>query len=180
MTMGTIATVVEVAGAAYSAYSAYQNGQTQQDLAKQTLAASNPFGPYRAQYAQQLNSVMADPSNALKDPAFASQTKYGLDNVARTMASQGYLGSGLEAKSLQDYSTTSLSNYEQWLAKLAGVDMQPGTASAAALGAYGSGTTSEQAGLGQLGSTLKLFGSMWSGGGGGGSGLDGSAGMGVT
>jgi hypothetical protein len=82
-----------------------------QDLAKQAFAKSDPFGPQRAQYQQQLSALMANPSSIFQDAGFKASMDQGLQGVSRTMAAQGYLGSGNEAIELEKYGQSMSTDY---------------------------------------------------------------------
>lgn len=111
-----------------SLYGLYSSNQ-QQQTAKDLLAKSDPFGPYRAQYAQQLSGLMSDPSSITKDPGYQFQYDQGLQAVNRSMAAQGFLGSGNMGTALtkygQDYATNYLGQKEQFLSGLAGANIAP-------------------------------------------------------
>lgn len=79
------------------------------------------MGP-RAQYLQQLNELMKNPGSIDKSPGY----KAGLDAVQRSMASQGYLGSGNMMLALKDYGGKSFDQEVARLSQLAGVGMPLG------------------------------------------------------
>src|SRR5882672_7685187 len=106
-TIGVIGAVVSIAGTVYGASEAHQ--QTQ--MAKQAFAQSNPFGPYRPEYAKQLQDLMKDPSSITKDPGYQFQFDQGQQAVERSMAAKGFLGSGNEAIALTEYGQGFAQNY---------------------------------------------------------------------
>lgn len=127
------------------------------DLAGQAFAGSNPFAPYRDQYAQKLNALENNPGSVTSDPGFTSARDASLKAVERSMASQGYKGSGNMAAALYDRSNQFQLDYtqnkENQLAELAGAGISPnyGAALQGSANAYGvqsSGLASLGAGLG--------------------------------
>lgn len=153
-----------------------RRAKKQDDLAREMLNRSDPFGPQRAQYAQRLNELYADPSQVERLPGY----KAGLDAVERKMASQGYLGSGNMMLALHDYGGRMFDNEAARLATLAGGGMLPDTGtfakmtsdntdlygkSLASLGFGGKNLSSLFSGGGAL-DINKLFALMGSGGGG--------------
>ena len=74
------------------------------------------YGP-RADFLAQLQALMADPSKITSMPGYAA----GLKGVERTMASQGYLGSGNMAVAAANYGGGRFNDEIARLATLAGV-----------------------------------------------------------
>lgn len=86
---------------------------------------ADPFGPYREQYAQQLQALTADPAGQLsKTPGYQA----GLDAVQRSQAAQGFQGSGNMATALQKYGGDIYNQQVTQLSGLAGATVNPGTA----------------------------------------------------
>lgn len=141
-------------------YGLYESGQ-QRNLAKDAIKASDPFGPYRQQYAQQLMALMADPSTITKDPGYQFQLDQGSQAVERFMASKGFLGSGNEGIALQqygqDYASKYLNEKVNQLAGLAGANITPNPAPG--LNAYNQGLDTASASLASLGYGLTRAGS---------------------
>lgn len=79
-----------VTAAAIGAGTAIYSAKQASKQAKSAQAAADPFAPNRGQYAEQLNKLMADPSSITETPEYKAR----LEAVARTLASQGYAGSG--------------------------------------------------------------------------------------
>ena len=127
-------------------------GNNLQGLATTAMNQSNPFGPYRAQYAGQLGTLMQNPSAIFKDPGYQDALDAGLQGVQRQMAASGFLNSGNEAIALQDYGTSFANQYlqqrEGFLANLAGAGVTPNYGPGLSGYAAGSGLTSS--GLGSL------------------------------
>jgi hypothetical protein len=82
---------------------------------------ADPFGPYRAQAAQQLMQLQANPALVTQQPGY----KAGLDAVQRTMAAQGYQGSGNMMAELANYGTTAYDKAIQQLMTMSGASTSP-------------------------------------------------------
>lgn len=124
-----------------------------QGLSTAAIAASNPFGPYRAQYATQLGSLMTNPSSVFQDPGYQAAFDQGTQAVARQMAGSGYAGSGNEAIALQQFGQSFANNYltqrEGFLANLAGAGITPNPGPG--LSGYTAGINASGNALGSLG-----------------------------
>jgi hypothetical protein len=133
-------------------YGLYQSNQIQ-NLAKSAFSQSNPFGPYRDQYAKQLSGLIANPSSITSYPGYQLGFDQGNQAVQRSMAAKGFLGSGNEATALvqygQGYAEQFLGNEEQMLAGLAGSGITPNFG--AALSGYGMGNEIASQSLASLG-----------------------------
>jgi len=90
-------------------------------IAERASAMQDPFGPYRAQYAQQLSGLMADPSKITTMPGYTA----GMQAVERRMASQGYLGSGNMMAAMAEYGGSFFDKEANRLAGLAGANINP-------------------------------------------------------
>ena len=95
-------------------------------LGQQAMERSDPFGPYRKQYGDQLSALMADPSSISKYPGYQA----GLDAITRKMASQGYLGSGNMMAALQKYGGDFFDKEATRLGQFAGAQFGPNTSAA--------------------------------------------------
>lgn len=131
----------------------------QDELQRQMVERSDPFGPQRAQYAARLNSLYANPSQVENLPGY----KAGLDAVERKMASQGYLGSGNMMLALHDYGGRMFDNEAARLAELAGAGMRPDVGGIAKINENATDTANKS--LGSLGFGLKQLLSGGSGSG---------------
>jgi len=121
------------------------------ELAKRMAERSDPFGPYREQYAQQLAALSANPSLITKQPGYAA----GLEAVRRSLAAQGYQGSGNMMAALSQYGQKFLGDEQNRLATLAGAGFNP--ASAGQLAMTGNISAAQL-----LGSSLnRLGGGIW-------------------
>lgn len=99
----------------------------------QASAAADPFAPYRPQYAEQLNQLMADPSKVASQPGY----KAGMQVVERGLASHGQISSGNEQAALFDYGSGFFNQYLQQLMNLSGVNQNPSAGPQAASQALG-------------------------------------------
>ena len=121
------------------------------ELATRMAERSDPFGPYRGQYAQQLAALSANPSLITKQPGYAA----GLEAVRRSLAAQGYQGSGNMMAALAQYGQKFLGDEQTRLATLAGAGFNP--ASAGQISMAGNISAAQL-----LGSSLnRLGGGMW-------------------
>ena len=101
------------------------SGLYQMQQAKQMqreAQAADPMAPYRAQYAQQLAALQANPSSITGMPGYQA----GLDAVQRSLAAQGYMGSGNMMAALQKYGGDFYQQQFNNLAGLANVSPQIG------------------------------------------------------
>ena len=120
------ATTLAVAGLAAGAYQANRADKT----AKEAIKAGDPFGPYRAGYAEQLASLMRDPATyAANDPGYKFNLEQGQQALERSQAAKGFTGSGNAAIELlqyaQGYATDYLTKQKEFLAGLAGSGIAP-------------------------------------------------------
>lgn len=90
-------------------------------LSREAMNRSDPFGPERVKYAQELDMLRQDPSRVERLPGY----KAGLQAVERKMASQGYLGSGNMMVALHDYGGRMYDAEANRLAQLAGAGISP-------------------------------------------------------
>lgn len=121
----------------------------QQQLQK-AIDSSDPFGPERAKYQQQLDELMRDPSSFLNSP----QVQFASDAAARKMASMGYNQSPAQAQAIADASIGQYYEQAKMLAGLTGSNIAPNTGAAvsAANGLIGA-RTNENASFGNVART---------------------------
>lgn len=93
------------------------------------MARSDPFGPYRAQYAQQLSSLAANPGSVTSMPGYNFARDQGEQALTRKMAQGGYTGSGNEMIALKQFNEKLAgdwyNNEMNRLASLAGAGISP-------------------------------------------------------
>lgn len=140
----------------------------QQKLGREAIAAGNPFGPYRAQYAQKLNDLMANPNSITSDPGYQFGIDQANQGIARTMS--GQIGSGNEQIALRQYDEQYAGNYlqqqESFLANLAGANM--GSNPGPGLSEFNAGTNTLNSTLGSAGYLAQMYALMGNTGGSGG------------
>ena len=137
-----------------TAYQQWRQSRQYTDMAERYAQQLDPFGSQRGQYQTMLADTYKNPSQFLNDPVYQQELKHGLDSVARTGASKGYMGSGNMATALEDYAHTSdegfLQNLRSGLMPLTGAQFGPASAASmlqtGLLGRMGS----ENAALGSL------------------------------
>lgn len=95
--------------------------------AEQMRKAADPFAQYRAQYAQQLQQLEANPGSMTTMPGYQA----GLQAVQRAGAAQGYTGSGNMAAGLAGYGQNFFQQQQQMLAQLGGAGAPVGQGAAA-------------------------------------------------
>lgn len=124
-----VTTIVAVAGTAVSAGVAAYGISSQNNNAKAAQQSSNTqlgmeqtqFGEQQ-QYAQQLNSLIADPSSVTSLPGYQFNMDQGSQAVSRQMAAGGFLNSGNEATALDQYGQgLAMSTFNQQAQLLAGL-----------------------------------------------------------
>ena len=115
---------------------------------QQAQAMADPFSPYRQQYINQLNAVMANPALAMSQPGYQFQRQQGEQALNRKLAVRGmgsYTPDGrgsasggadiARMKYGQEYALGSYNDYVKQLAGLAGATQAPGVGGQAALSA---------------------------------------------
>lgn len=84
------AAALGLAGSLFISKKAGKDAKAQRTLGEKAIAAADPYAKYRPEAAEKLRSLMSDPSSITSTPEYKSR----LDAAARTVASQGYTGSG--------------------------------------------------------------------------------------
>lgn len=147
---GPLSTALGVGSGLYGMYEAQQLKKQMAQLG----ASADPFGPYRAQYAQQLSALQSDPSRITSMPGYQA----GLEAVQRSMAAQGYTGSGNMMAALSKYGGDFYNQQVQQLAGLAGAGISPATgASITAQGLTGAADLTSR-GLASIGYGTRMAG----------------------
>ena len=125
----------DLAGNLGSLYGDYQNSKNQKEamsFAQQQAAASDPFGPYRQQYATELANITADPSQYLQSGEVTALRDEMRRALERRAAKTGhYYGGGLDevmARSEGSLLSEMLQKRRAELAGLAGSGMSPSAA----------------------------------------------------
>ncbi len=98
---------------------------------RQAQQAADPFAPYRAEYAQKMKDLMEDPSKITSQPGYEA----GIQAIKRSMASQGYTGSGNMMAAMAKYGQDFYDKTMQMYGQYSGANANP--AAAAQLGLQG-------------------------------------------
>lgn len=130
-------------------YGLYQSSQLKKQ-AQKYAAAADPFGPYRSQYADQLSALTRDPSGITKMPGYEA----GLQAVQRSMAAQGYNGSGNMMTALSKYGGDFYNNAVSQLSGLAGAGINPANGASIGLSGQAGGDNLALNSLGLIGKGL--------------------------
>lgn len=160
--------VVAAGTLAIGAYAAYSTSKNQKDAIKQQqagIAASDPYAPYRDQAAQQLNALVADPSSITGTADYKARQQA----AARTIAAQGYTGSGNAIDAAANAGGQAYQAAFNNLSTLAGAGTSPGAGYASADAAQNVTNAQGTNNLSGIGNSLvygagKLYDS-WNGGG---------------
>ena len=95
----------------------------------------DPYSPYRDQSAQQLNSLMNNPSQAMAQPGYQQQLQQGIQQTNRGMAASGQLSSGQEQSALMSQGQNTFASYYNSqianLMQLSGASASPAAAAQA-------------------------------------------------
>ena len=137
--------------------------------------AYDPYGPYRGAAAQQLNALMQNPSSAVN-------SGYGLAEqqaATRTMASQGYTGSGNALVAAAQAGGNAYQQQFNDLAMLAGAGQSPAAAAEAQNQQANYNQQQNNQMWGQIGNLVGQGINAYNGSGGGTTTVDGWTGAGV-
>ena len=111
---------------ALGVYGGLQNIRAAHAMGQQQL---DPFAQYRQGYGAQLQALNANPSSVAQLPGYQFGMQQGEQGIQRSMAAQGYTGSGNAAIALQGYDQTyagqQFAAQQQYLAGLAGAGIGP-------------------------------------------------------
>lgn len=152
-------------GAGTAIYASKQAGKQQKDAIKASnaaQAAADPFAQYRPEYAKKLSALAANP-DSIKDTA---TYKARLGAAERTMAAQGYTGSGNALAAAADAGAAAYQQEFDNLSLLSGAGVGIGAATAA----YGSGAAAQGnandnrlSAIAGVGNNLANIATMWGG-----------------
>jgi len=99
------------------------------------LSSYDPYSPYRAQAAGQLNNLVNNPSTALASPGYQAQLTAGMGAADASAAARGQLQSGNELAALNTLGQNTFSSYYNnmfsQLSSLSGANQSPATAASA-------------------------------------------------
>jgi hypothetical protein len=127
----------------------------------------DPYGPYRAEAASQLQQVMQNPALAMAQPGYQQQLQQGMQATERGAAATGQLQSGREQAALQSLGQNTFASFynslTSQLEQLSGASQAPAQANLAAQQAAASQFGIQSAGLGQLSSGLGGLANLYKG-----------------
>lgn len=144
----------------YSAMQANKAAKEQQAMVQKMMERSDPFGPQRAMYQQQLASAMTDPNAFANSPGYLAAMKSSEEAIRRQAAKSGYLGSGNLLNTISENAADQMWKYRdqelQRLAQLAGAQFGPNVSGFAspALDAINTKYNGRNQALGQIASSL--------------------------
>lgn len=99
-------------------------------------SATDPYSQYRPQAAQQLNTLMNDPAQALSQPGYQQQLQQGMQQAQRGAAATGQLQSGAEMNALQQQGQNTFGSYYNTLVgnlmQMSGASQNPASGQVAA------------------------------------------------
>lgn len=154
-----------VIGAGTAIYASGQAGKQQKEANKQAnaaQAAADPFAQYRPEYAERLSALAKDPSS-IKDTA---TYKARLGAAERTMAAQGYTGSGNALAAAADAGAAAYQQEFDNLSMLSGAGVGVGTSAGvygSAAGARGNANDNRLSAIAGVGNNIANIATMWGG-----------------
>lgn len=164
---GTVAGIVGIASGVNSLF----GGGASKGSSGGTTQQYDPYGPYRAQAATQLNQLMTDPSQAYSSPGYQQQLQQGQTSVNRGMAATGQLQSGGEQAALQNLGQNTFSSYYNNmlanLTQLSGASQSPASAGMAQAQAGNINSLMQQRNLSNITSGLGGLNTIYGGSGSG-------------
>lgn len=159
--MGLVTSAVIGAGTAlYASKQAKKQQKDAQNFAREQMEGLDPFAEHRPYYADRLKELADDPSK-IKD--FASY-KARLQAAERTMAAQGYTGSGNALVAAADAGAAAYQQEFDNLAMLSGAGQGQGARASAygtAAGAAGNANDNYLSGLAGVGNNLTNLAGMF-------------------
>lgn len=120
----------------------YANAKAAQESLEQMIAASDPFGPERAKYQQQLDELMRNPEAFMSGP----QATSAADAAARKMAAMGFNLSPNQAAEISNASMGAYNDQVNLLSGLAGSAIPPSSLGTSAPSVYNSSMKTTGAG----------------------------------
>lgn len=107
----------------------YLMANKQAEAMKQMQAASDPYGPYRAENAAELQAFMDDPSKVTSLPGYQQARKEGEQAIMRKAAAGGMIDSPASSKMMYDFNAGLFDewyrNHLNYLAGLSGATTSP-------------------------------------------------------
>lgn len=108
MSLATVAAVVGIGAGVNSIVQSNKNKPGGGGTTDAAANAADPFGPFRAQYGQELGAQYNrlqnfDPNSVTSNPEYQFQLDQGLGAINKSAAASGMLGSGNRLMDLQKY-----------------------------------------------------------------------------
>lgn len=164
------AAVIGAGTAMYASSQAKKQQKDAQNFAREQMEGLDPFAEYRPEAAARLNALSKDPSS-IKDSA---TYKARLQAAERTMAAQGYTGSGNALVAAADAGASAYQQEFDNLAMMSGATQGQAARSSAygtASGAMSNANDNRLSSIAGMGNNLtnlaSMFGGMYGGGAGG-------------
>jgi hypothetical protein len=133
--MAAVTAAAIAAGATiYASNKASKDAKKNRDLAREGIAAADPYAQYRPDAAAKLNALMSDPSSISNTAEYKSRQQA----AARQLAAQGYTGSGNAIAAAAEAGGASYQQAFNNLSVLSGAGVTPG-------GGYGNALQANQA-----------------------------------
>ena len=155
---GWIGAAIGLAGSLFAGSQAKKAQKEQNKLAKEGIAASDPYAPYRKDAAERLKKLMDDP-NSIQD---TGDYKARMQAAERTMAAQGYTGSGNALVEAANAGGDAYNAAFQKLSMLSGAGATPGAGYGNALNAGQAGADSYLSGVsGIVNNAANLGQTIW-------------------
>lgn len=151
------------------AYQQYRDASKYADAGKAASQQADPFGQYRAGYAQKLQQSYDDPAAYLaSDPTYNFLSKQGLSALSQTAAASGNLAYntqgapvGAYGKDMVDYSqglaSKTLNDERTQMAQLAGSQFNPATAASLAMQGTQQQIQSQNNAMANVGAALNAY-----------------------
>jgi len=130
-------------------------------------SSTDPYAQYRPQAAQQLNTLMNQPSAALSQPGYQQQLQQGMQQAQRGAAATGQLQSGAEMNALQQQGQNTFGSYYNTLVgnlmQMSGAAQNPASGQVAAQQIAASKQNVQNQQLGTITSGLGSIASLYGG-----------------
>jgi len=153
---------VTAATSIYTANKASKDQKAAINASKEAQENADPFRQYRPEYAERLSALAKDPSSITNTATYKAR----LQAAERTMASQGYTGSGNAAAAAADAGALAYQQEFENLAMLSGAAQGTGNA----VSAYGAGTgaisnanDNKLSAIAGVGNNIANLATMWGG-----------------
>lgn len=138
----------------YSGIQGMNNADKLGKMAESMAGRADPFAQYRPEFAAQLAALMRDPSRVTSMPGYQT----GLEAVQRSMASQGYTGSGNMMAELAKYGGNFFGQEVNRLAGLSGANVNPAASAQMYTDATMNSMMGQMSSMGLIGGGLRQWG----------------------